>query len=74
MYDLEVSTSTISRIINALASEAVVWQNRALEGPYLIVWMDGIVFKGRENSEVINKTIYWTVGFNRKGCREVLRM
>ncbi len=65
MYDFEVSTSTISRITNAVANEVVSWQNRPLEDLYLIVWMDGIVFKVRENSKVINKTIYLAVGLNR---------
>ncbi|SHH12530.1 Transposase, Mutator family [Flavobacterium micromati] len=58
MYDLDVSTSTISRITNAVSSEIIAWENRPLEDLYLIVWMDGIVFKVRENSKVINKTIY----------------
>ena len=55
MYDFEVSTSTISRITNAVASEVVSWQNRPLEELYLIAWMDGIVFKVRENSKLIYK-------------------
>lgn len=74
MYDFEVSTSTISRITNAVASEAVAWQNRPLEELYLIVWMDGIVFKVRENSKVINKTVYLAVGLTREGKKEVLGM
>lgn len=74
MYDFDVSTSTISRITNALASEVVSWQNRPLEDFYLIVWMDGIVFKVRENSKVINKTVYLAVGLNRDGRKEVLGM
>ncbi|WP_110368542.1 IS256 family transposase, partial [Chryseobacterium sp. CBTAP 102] len=74
MYDFEVSTSTISRITNAVASEVVSWQNRPLEDLYLIVWMDGIVFKVRENSKVINKTVYLAVGLNRDGRKEVLGM
>ena len=74
MYDFEVSTSTISRITNAVASEVVAWQNRPLDELYLIVWMDGIVFKVRENSKVINKTIYLAVGLNREGRKEVLGM
>ena len=74
MYDFEVSTSTISRITNSIASEVVSWQNRPLEDLYLIVWMDGIVFKVRENSKVINKTIYLAVGLNRDGRKEVLGM
>src|SRR5690606_7291730 len=30
MYDFDVSTSTISRITNAVASEVIAWQNRPL--------------------------------------------
>ncbi len=68
MYDFEVFTSTtISRITNAFASEVVSWQNRSLEDLYLIVWMDGVVFTVRENSKVINKTVYVAVGLNRDG-------
>ncbi len=74
MYDIEVSTSTISRVTNAVASEVVAWQNRPLDDLYLIVWMDGIVFKVRENSKVINKTIYLAVGLNKEGRKEVLGM
>ena len=74
MYDFEVSTSTISRITSAVASEVTAWQNRPLDDLYLIVWMDGIVFKVRENSKVINKTIYLAVGLNREGRKEVLGM
>ncbi|WP_172918259.1 IS256 family transposase [Capnocytophaga canis] len=74
MYDFEVSTSTISRITNAVTNEMVAWQNRPLDELYLIVWMDGIIFKVRENSKVVNKTIYLAVGLNREGKKEVLGM
>jgi transposase-like protein len=74
MYDFEVSTSTISRITDAVASEVIAWQNRPLDDLYLIVWMDGIVFKVRENSKVIHKTIYLAVGLSRDGKKEVLGM
>ncbi|WOC53204.1 hypothetical protein BPO_p0121 (plasmid) [Bergeyella porcorum] len=36
--------------------------------------MDGIVFKVRENSKVVNKTIYLAVGLNREGKKEALGM
>ncbi|MHA8070272.1 IS256 family transposase, partial [Aquirufa ecclesiirivi] len=39
-----------------------------------VVWMDGIVFKVRENSKVVNKTIYLSIGLNREGRKEVLGM
>jgi putative transposase len=74
LYDFDVSTSTISRITSAVTNEVVSWQSRPLDELYLIVWMDGIVFKVRENSKVINKTIYLAVGLNREGRKEVLGM
>ncbi|SMP33511.1 Transposase, Mutator family [Chryseobacterium profundimaris] len=40
----------------------------------MIVWMDGIVFKVRVNSKVINKIIYLAVGLNREGRKGVLGM
>nr|WP_227871595.1 IS256 family transposase [Flavobacterium kingsejongi] len=74
VYNFEVSTSTISRITDSVSSDIVAWQNRPLEPVYLIVWMDGIVFKVRENSKVANKTIYLAIGLNRDGKKEVLGM
>ena len=74
MYNFEVSSSTISRITNAVTADVLAWQNRPLDEVYLIVWMDGIVFKVRENSKVINKTVYLAVGLNREGKKEVLGM
>lgn len=74
VYKFEVSTATISRITSRVAEDIVAWQNRPLEPVYLIVWMDGIVFKVRENSKVINKTIYIAVGLRKDGYKEVLGM
>ena len=74
VYKFEVSGATISRITAKVAEDIVAWQNRPLEPVYLIVWMDGIVFKVRENSKVINKTVYIAVGLRRDGLKEVLGM
>ena len=74
VYNFDISTSTISRITETVSNDIVAWQNRPLESVYLIVWMDGIVFKVRENSKVVNKTIYLAVGLNRDGKKEVLGM
>ncbi len=72
VYNFDVSTSTISRITDRITEDIISWQNRPLEPVYLIVWMDGIVFKVRENSKVINKTVYIAVGLKRDGKKEVL--
>lgn len=72
VYDFDISTSAISRITDAVTDDIIAWQNRPLEPVYLIVWMDGIVFKVRESSKVINKTVYIAVGLRRDGKKEVL--
>lgn len=72
LYDIEVSTSTISRITDRITADIIAWQNRPLDPVYLIVWMDGIVFKVRENSKVINKTVYIAIGLRRDGRKEVM--
>ncbi len=70
--DFDISTSSISRITDRVTNDIVAWQNRPLEPVYLITWTDGIVFKVRENSKVINKTMYIAVGLRRDGKKEVL--
>lgn len=72
IYDFNVSDSTISKITDKINSDIVDWQNRPLDNLYLIVWMDGIVFKVRENNKVINKTVYLAVGLRKDGLKEVL--
>jgi len=74
VYKFDVSSSTISRITSRVAEDIIAWQSRPLETVYLIVWMDGIVFKVKENSKVINKTVYIAVGLRTDGYKEVLGM
>lgn len=74
IYGISLSTSAISIITNKVNQAALEWQNRPLDNVYLIVWMDGIVFKVRDNGKIINKTVYLCVGLNRNGLKEVLGM
>ena len=74
IYGINLSTSAISIITNKVSQAATEWQNRPLDRLYMIVWMDGIVFKVRENGKVINKTVYLCVGLNKEGLKEVLGM
>jgi putative transposase len=74
IYQFELSTSAISRVTERIIEDTIAWQNRPLDPVYLVVWMDGIVFKVRENSKVVNKTVYLAIGLNREGRKEVLGM
>ncbi len=74
LYGFNVSTSTISVVTDKITGDIQAWQNRPLESTYLVVWMDAIVFKVRENSRVVNKAIYLAVGLRKDGLKEVLGM
>ena len=70
----KLPTSAISQITNKVLIHIQEWQTRPLERLYFVVWMDGIVFKVRDNGKVINKTIYLAVGLNMQGKKELLGM
>ena len=74
IYGINLSTSAISIITNKVTQAASEWANRPLERLYMVVWMDGIVFKVRESGKVVNKTVYLCVGLNDRGYKEVLGM
>ena len=67
IYGITLSTSAISVITNKVSQTAIEWQNRPLESLYLIVWMDGIVFKVGEGGKVMNKTVYCAWDLTRTG-------
>lgn len=74
LYGVSVSDATISNVTSRVHTLITEWQSRPLSSVYLIVWLDGMVFKVRQNSKVINKTIYLAVGLNSEGFKEVLGM
>lgn len=74
IYGYTISDATISNITAKVQSHITEWQSRPLSSVYFVVWMDGIVFKVRQNGKVINKTIYLAVGLNTDGHKEVLGM
>ena len=72
IYGVEVSESSISNITSTIIEDIKQWQNRPLSDVYFVVWLDGIVFKVRQNGRVSNKTIYIIIGLNGDGMKEVL--
>lgn len=74
IYKFNLSQSAISNITSKVHQDIVEWQSRPLDPVYFIVWLDGIVFKVRQNGKVINKTIYLAVGMNKEGYKEVIGM
>ena len=72
IYGVNISSSSISNITERVLIDIEEWQKRPLDNHYLIVWMDGIVFKVRQGNKIINKAIYIVMGLNTNGIKEVL--
>ena len=62
LYDVDVSATLISNVTNIIIDEVVQWQNRPIDPVYLIVFMDCIVVKVRDNQRVTNKAIFVALG------------
>ena len=74
IYGSELSTETLLRITDKIIPLMEEWRNRWLEKVYAIVYLDGIRYNVRENEQVINKTVYFAVGIDLNGQKDVLGM
>ena len=72
IYGVDASPTLISRITDKIMPQLSEWQSRPLEGIYPIVFFDGIVFKVRKDSKVINKCAYTVLGVTMDGRKEIL--
>lgn len=72
IYGAEIPQSLISKITDKILPEVNEWQNRPLERIYPIVYFDGIVFKSRKDSQIINKCVYSVLGIDMDGHKEIL--
>ena len=74
LYGVEVSSTLISNVTDAVMDEVRQWQTRPLEPVYPIVYVDCLVVKVRENQRVINKSVYLVLGVDLSGQKELLGM
>ncbi|WP_373466823.1 IS256 family transposase [Escherichia marmotae] len=74
LYDADVSLALISKVTDAVMEQVVEWQNRPLDAVYPIVYLDCIVLKVRQDSRVINKSVFLALGINIEGQKELLGM
>lgn len=74
MYDADVCPALISKVTDAVIEQVVEWKNRPLDAIYLIVYLDCIVVKVRQDSRVINKAVFLALGINLDGQKELLGM
>ena len=72
LYGAEIIESLISRITDDVIDEVKLWQGRALESVYPIVFFDCLVVKVRQEKRIINKSVYVALGIDLSGHKDVL--
>ena len=72
IYGAEIPQTLISKITDKILPEVNEWQNRPLETIYPIVYFDGIMFKSRKDSQIINKCVYSVLGIDMEGQKDIL--
>jgi putative transposase len=71
IYGVEVSPALVSEVTEEVQQEVRLWQNRALEAVYAIVYLDALYVKMRDNGHVRNRAVYVAIGVNMEGHKEV---
>ena len=74
LYDVDISSSLVSRVTDNILDDITAWQNRPLSSVYPIVYLDCIVVKVRQDKQIINKAIYLALGVALNGKKELLGM
>ncbi len=72
IYQVSVSTATISLVTDKIISKVKEWQSRPLEAMYPFVWLDAIHYKIKEDGRYVSKAVYTILGVNLSGRKEVL--
>jgi len=72
IYGADMPQTLISKITDKILPEINEWQNRPLESIYPIIYFDGIMFKSRKDSQIINKCVYTVLGVDMSGLKEIL--
>ena len=72
LYQVEVTPSLISAVTDEVMEEVTAWQQRPLEGCYVVVMFDCLRVKIRDEGVVRSKAVYVALGVTRTGSKEVL--
>lgn len=74
IYGTSVGRDTISRVTDAVLTDAKEWQQRPLQAVYPVLYLDAMILKIRDGKSVVNTACYLAVGVGMDGERETLGM
>lgn len=72
IYQVELSTATISAITDKIIDKVKAWQSRPLEAIYPFVWLDAIHYKIKDGGKYVTKAVYTVLGMGIDGKKDIL--
>lgn len=72
IYQVSISTATISAVTDKIISKVKEWQARPLESIYPFVWLDAIHYKIKDGGKYVSKAVYTVLGVGMDGKKEIL--
>ncbi len=72
IYQVSISTATISAVTDKIITKVKEWQSRPLESIYPFMWLDAIHYKIKDGGKYISKAVYTILGVGMEGKKEVL--
>src|SRR5579863_6229266 len=72
LWGTRVSSGTVSRLNQKIYRHIEAWRNRAIEGEFPYVYLDGVVLKRSWAGEVRNVSVLVAIGVGADGYRQIL--
>jgi transposase-like protein len=72
LYGVSISDGQLHAVTEQVQSSLEEWRSRPLEPLYVIAWLDAIRYKVREQGRVVVKTVYFIIGVDLEGHKDVL--
>jgi transposase-like protein len=72
LWGTRVSSGTVSRLNQKIYRHIEAWRNRAIEGVFPYVYLDGVILKRTWGGEVRNVSVLVAIGVEADGFRQIL--
>lgn len=72
IYQVSISTATISTITDKIIDKVKAWQSRPLDSIYPFVWLDAIHYKVKDGGKYVSKAVYTILGVSLEGKKDIL--
>ena len=72
IYQVSISTATISAVTDKIIIKIKEQQSRPLEAIYPFIWLDAIHYKVKDGGKYVSKAVYTILGVGIDGKKEIL--